>query len=195
LPKPILKVVSGVCAIKNDLLQIIITFPEQQLNKKIIFDIMSKEFDEIKIKKDFYLGFTILTSVCYVLSFFILPETETGKNIVSIVHNSLYLFLTIFATFWIRRQIMIIALFLDLLFFNLKLLINPILIRVDYFYTHTFYLLQTALIIIASLILFIGLWKNVPVKFARKEFNLKEYVILILIILFTLFIQIIARLI
>jgi len=156
---------------------------------------MSKEIEEINNKKESYLGMTIITAVAYILSFFIKPETETGKNIVSIVHYSLNYSIMIFGTFWIQRQIMIIALFLDLLYFNLKLLINPILIRIEYFDTHTYYLLQTGLIILASIILFIGLWKNVPVKFARKEFNLKLYVILIPIIVITLFIQIIARLI
>ena len=156
---------------------------------------MSKEFDKIKNRKDFYLGMMILTAVGYGLTFFIIPETETGKNIISIVHYSLYFLVTIFGTFWLRRQVMIIALFLELLFFNLKLLTNPILIRVEYFYNDTFYLFQTEIIILATLIVFISLWKNVPVKFVRKEFNLKEYIILTPIIVFTLIIQIIARII
>ena len=155
---------------------------------------MTKEIQKTKKKKEFYQGWVLLIAVGYVFSFFILPKTETGENITSIIHYGLYFSAMIFGTFWIRRQIMIIALFLYLLYFNLKLLINPILIRVDYFYTHTFYLLQTGLIILATLIVFIGLWKNVPVKFARKEFDFKEYYIFVPLILLTLLIQIIPRL-
>ena len=156
-------------------------------------DAKSKDIKDINKKKEFYLGMTILTAVGYTLSIFIQSENETGKNIASFFHYCLYFSSIIFATFWIRRQIMIIALFFDFIYFNLKLLINPILFRVDYFYTYNHYLLETGLIILSSILLCIGLWKNVPVKFARKEFYFKESVILVPIIVFTLLIQILSR--
>jgi len=155
---------------------------------------MNKEIEEVKKKKEFYLGIVILFSTGYFFSLFILPESETGKNIASLVSDFLAYSLTILATFWLQRQIMIFAVFLEFFYFNLKLLKNPILIRVDYFYTYNFYLIATGLLILSALILFVSLWTNVPIKFIRKEFKLKEYNIVIPVIVFTLLIQIIARL-
>jgi len=182
-------------SVKKNIRQILLTDRRKLLRPKRKKIDMNKEIAEAKKKKEFYRGIVILSSAGYFLSLFIQPESETGKNIASLVSDFLAYSLTILVTFWLQRQIMIISVFLEFFYFNLKLLKNPILIRVDYFYTYNFYLIATGLLILSALILFVSLWTKVPIKYIRKEFKLKEYIIVVPVIVFTLLIQIIARLI
>ena len=88
---------------------------------------------------------------------------------------------------------MILSLLFAAIYFNLRLLINPILIRIDYFYTYNFNLISIIAFILAFLIIIIGLWTKIPIKFVRKEFHFKGYLILVPILILTLLIQTISR--
>ena len=155
---------------------------------------MTKEMQEVEKKKELYRGIAILATVGYFLTLFIQSKTETGKNIVTLMGDLLSYTLIISSAFWIRRQIMIISIFLYFIYFNLKLLKNPVLIRVDFFYTYNFYLVGTGFLILAGILFFASIWTNIPLKFVRKEFDLKENYILVPLIVVTLLIQVIPRL-
>jgi hypothetical protein len=154
---------------------------------------MTKETHASIKKKKFYQGMLLLAAAVYILLIFVEPSSETEKNSVSLVRDCLSLLMDILVVFWIRRQVMIISLILFSVFFNLKLLINPLLIRVDYFYTYNFHWATEGLLIIGIIFLGIGLWPNIPFKFARKEFHFKGYLILVPILISTLLIQTISR--
>ena len=155
---------------------------------------MTKEMQEVEKKKYLYRGIAILATVGYFLTLFIQSKTETGKNTVTLLGDLLSYTLIISSAFWIRRQIMIISIFLYFIYFNLKLLKNPVLIRVDFFYTYNFYLVGTGFLILAGILFFASIWTNIPLKFVRKEFDLKENYILVPLIVLTLLIQVIPRL-
>ncbi|GAT63705.1 hypothetical protein PJIAN_4246 [Paludibacter jiangxiensis] len=154
---------------------------------------MTKENQTSTNKKGLYQGILLLASTVYLLSIFIEPSTAVAKNSVSLVQTCLSFLLDILAVFWIRRQIMILSLLFAAIYFNLRLLINPILIRIDYFYTYNFNLISIIAFILAFLIIIIGLWTKIPIKFVRKEFHFKGYLILVPILILTLLIQTISR--
>lgn len=144
-------------------------------------------------EKEFYSGMVLLAAIAYILSLFIAPSSEIAKNIISLVQACLSFLLDILAVFWMRRQIMILSLLFAAIYFNLRLLINPILIRIDYFYTYDFYLISIIAFILAFLIIIIGLWTKIQIEFVRKEFHFKGYLILVPLLVLTLLIQTISR--
>jgi len=142
-----------------------------------------------------YRGITLLTMVCYILLLFVQSENETVENIIKLAKEIIFFTSAIFATLWIRRQVSLISLILYSVFFNLKLLSNPFLFRIEYFSTYEFSIIRFGILIVSAIFLFIGFWNKCPIRFVRQEFYKKDYKIYVPVIVLTFLIQLIPRLI
>ena len=142
-----------------------------------------------------YRGITYLTMICFILLIFVQSKTETVENIIYLIRQFIFFTSFIFATLWIRRQVSLISLILFFVFFNLILLSNPLLFKIEYFSTYEFSKIRFVILIVSVIFMLIGFWYKCPIKYVRREFNLKDYTIYVPIIVLTILIQFILRLI
>ena len=145
--------------------------------------------------KELYRGITFITIICYILLLFVHSNTEIGENIIKLIKDTIFLTSATFATLWTRKQVSLFSLILYLIAFNLIFLKTPILFRINYFNNYEFSKLSFGILIVASIFLFIGFWDKCPIKLFKREFYIKDYMILIPTVLLTFFIQFIPRII
>lgn len=146
-------------------------------------------------RKDLFLRISFLTIICYLLLIFIHSKNETVESFIRLISEILIFTSFIFATLWKRRQVSLISLIMYFVFINLKLLSNTLLFRIEYFSTYEFSIIRFVILLFSILIGVTGFWDNCPIKFVRREFYLKDYMIYLPIIILTFIIQLIPRLI
>lgn len=146
-------------------------------------------------ERTFYRGIAFLTMMCYILLLFVQSKIEIVENMIYLIRQFIFFISFIFTTLWIRRNVSLISLILFFIFFNLILLSNPLLFKIEYFDTYEVSKIRFVILCISCIFMLIGFWYKCPIKFVRREFNLKNYMIYVPIIVLTFLIQLISRLI